>query len=50
MESSSILDQLLAGFDATTITAAVASIGVVIIGIKFGEKAIPVVKRLIGKI
>lgn len=48
--STSILDQLTGAVDVSTLTAVVASIGIVIVGIKFGEKGITFVKRLIGKV
>lgn len=49
-ESTDIVGQLTGSVDVSTLTAVVASIGIVIVGIKFGEKGITFVKRLIGKV
>ncbi len=50
MEGSDILTQLIGAVDTSAMMGAVASIGVVAVGIKFGEKGVTFVKRLIGKV
>ena len=49
-EGEDPVTQITASIDLSTLTAVVASIGIVIVGIKFGEKGITFVKRLIGKV
>lgn len=48
--STNIITQLMAAVDTTTLIATVTSIGLVAVGVKFGEKGITFVKRLIGKV
>lgn len=50
MEETNVITQLMGAVDTTTLVATVASIGLVAVGIKFGEKGITFVKRLIGKV
>jgi len=50
METTNVLTQLTGAVDTSTLLATVASIGVVAVGVKFGEKGITFVKRLIGKV
>ena len=51
MESSTnIIDQLMSAVDTSTLIATVTSLGLVVVGVKFGEKGITFVKRLIGKV
>ncbi|ELI5732294.1 hypothetical protein RRK63_000946 [Vibrio fluvialis] len=51
MESTpNIIEQLMGAVDTTTLIATVTSIGLVAVGVKFGEKGITFVKRLIGKV
>lgn len=50
MESSNIVEQFMGAVDTSTLIATVTSIGLVAVGVKFGEKGITFVKRLIGKI
>ena len=45
-----IIEQLMGAVDTTTLIATVTSIGLVAVGVKFGEKGITFVKRLIGKV
>ncbi|MEZ8340415.1 hypothetical protein AB6D20_017995 [Vibrio splendidus] len=45
-----IVTQLTDAVDTTTLIATVTSIGLVAVGVKFGEKGITFVKRLIGKV
>ncbi|MEZ8020046.1 hypothetical protein ACED63_16635 [Vibrio splendidus] len=47
---SDIVTQLTDAVDTTTLIATVTSIGLVAVGVKFGEKGITFVKRLIGKV
>ncbi|POC64931.1 hypothetical protein VV7356_24205 (plasmid) [Vibrio vulnificus] len=49
-ESTNIVTQLVGAVDTSTLIATVASIGLVAVGVKFGEKGITFVKRLIGKV
>ncbi|TNM68814.1 hypothetical protein FHQ31_30690 [Klebsiella pneumoniae subsp. pneumoniae] len=49
-ESSNIVTQLMGAVDTTTLMATVTSLGLVAVGVKFGEKGITFVKRLIGKV
>lgn len=48
--SANIVDQLMGAVDTSTLIATVTSLGVVAVSIKFGEKGITFVKRLIGKV
>lgn len=48
--STNIVTQLVAAVDTSTLIATVTSIGLVAVGVKFGEKGITFVKRLIGKV
>ncbi len=48
--TSNIIEQLMGAVDTTTLIATVTSIGLVAVGVKFGEKGITFVKRLIGKV
>ncbi|MBV7262331.1 hypothetical protein KCG43_10045 [Photobacterium sp. WH24] len=50
MEQTDIITQLMSAIDTTTLIATVTSIGVVAVGVKFAEKGITFVKRLIGKV
>lgn len=45
-----IIGQLMGAVDTSTLLTTVAALGVVVVGVKFGEKGITFVKRLIGKI
>ena len=49
-ESTNIVTQLVGAVDTSTLIATVTSIGLVAVGVKFGEKGITFVKRLIGKV
>lgn len=48
--SSDIISTLLNNIDGKTITAAVLSIGAIVISTRWGEKGISIVKRISGKI
>lgn len=45
-----IITQLMGAIDTSTLVATVTSLGLIAVGVKFGEKGITFVKRLIGKI
>lgn len=47
---ANIVTQLVGAVDTSTLIATVTSIGLVAVGVKFGEKGITFVKRLIGKV
>jgi len=47
---TNIVTQLVGAVDTSTLIATVTSIGLVAVGVKFGEKGITFVKRLIGKV
>lgn len=49
-ESTNIITELMGAVDTTTLVATVTSLGLVAVGVKFGEKGITFVKRLIGKV
>lgn len=48
--SANIITDLMGAVDTTTLVATVTSLGLVAVGVKFGEKGITFVKRLIGKV
>ncbi|WP_199868297.1 hypothetical protein [Vibrio anguillarum] len=48
--STNIITQLMGAVDTSTLIATVTSLGLVAVGVKFGEKGITFVKRLIGKV
>ena len=45
-----IITKLMGAVDTSTLIATVTSLGLVAVGVKFGEKGITFVKRLIGKV
>ncbi|MEZ8363303.1 hypothetical protein AB6C40_23870 [Vibrio splendidus] len=49
-EGSNVISDLMGAVDTTTLVATVTSLGLVAVGVKFGEKGITFVKRLIGKV
>lgn len=49
-EGSNVINDLMGAVDTTTLVATVTSLGLVAVGVKFGEKGITFVKRLIGKV
>ena len=50
MEETNVITQLMGAVDTTTLVATVTSLGLVAVGVAFGQKAITFVKRLIGKV